>query len=152
MYVAYKREGPKDYMDFKTELLNFAKAGNAEDIVVDVTKSGVFNEAEIGILAIVLRALRGTKRTLRLIMSRPIYKRLESTNLFKAENIAAYGNYKDFMLDINKSWKTLQGWTYEKLWNGVSREAFLEMEVGPLESLNMKRFQTTLSCYCQKQR
>ena len=102
-YVAYKREGPKDYLDFKTELLNFAKTGNAEDIVVDITKSGVFNEAEIGILAIVMRALHGTKRTLRLIMSRPIYKRLESTNLFKAENIAAYGNYKDFMLDINKS-------------------------------------------------
>lgn len=104
IYIAYKRECPKDYMDFKAELLNVTDTeGNSGDIVVDVTKSEVFNEAEVACISTVLRVLHGTKRTLRLIMSRPIYKKLEYSNLFKAKNIAVYDNHRDFMVDINKN-------------------------------------------------
>ncbi|MGB7569137.1 MAG: hypothetical protein WBM07_14855 [Chitinivibrionales bacterium] len=103
-YVAYCRKSPKDFVDFKSELFNFAKAkGNSDDIVVDITKSGSFNEGDIGVLVGVLQALHGTKRTLRLIMSPPIYKKMESINLFKVKNIVGYDNYKDFMDDVNKT-------------------------------------------------
>ncbi len=100
-YVAYRRESPKDYMDFKTELFRYAKdKKDSRDIVVDATKADVLNEAEIELLLRVLRELRGTKRTLRLIMSKPIFRKLESSNLFHAPNVAGYDNHKDFMADI----------------------------------------------------
>jgi anti-anti-sigma regulatory factor len=102
-YVAYCRKSPKDFVDFKSELLNFAKAKeNSDDIVVDITKSDSFNEGDIGVLAGVLQALHGTKQTLRLIMSPPIYKKMESINLLKAKNIVGYDNYKDLIVDLNK--------------------------------------------------
>ena len=100
-YIAYCRVNDKDYLDFKTELLSKAKE-NLDDIVVDVTKSGALNEAEIWVLIRVLQIFHGTKRTLRLIMSKSIYMKLEHTNFFKANNFVVYKSHKDFLADVNK--------------------------------------------------
>src|SRR5271157_1828200 len=103
VYMIYWRECPKDFIYFRTEVLNFAKAKkNSDDIVVDATKSNGFNELEIGLLAEVLRTLRETTRTLRLIMSKPIYDKLNSMNFFKADNIAAYNNHEEYYAYVNK--------------------------------------------------
>jgi prephenate dehydratase len=102
-YIAYRREGTKDYMDFKAEVeAHVKKDGGSNDIVLDLTKSDSLTEDEMGVLAEVLGSFRGTKRALRLILSKPIHDKLDSQNFFKANNLSAYDNHASFLEFLKK--------------------------------------------------
>jgi len=102
-YLVYKRESLHDYMEFKDELDRFVKTKDSKkDVVVDFTKSDSITEGEAGLLANVLKKFMGTKRTLRLIVTKPIQEKLNSQNLFMSDNLMIFNSHKLFLEFLEK--------------------------------------------------
>jgi anti-anti-sigma regulatory factor len=101
VYIAFRKGDISEMNEFKRELAHVLKQ-DERDIVIDLSQETKISEAEVALLAGIIRQLQGSPRTLRIITTFASYTRLANHNLDKAENIQLYKNHDQLLQGLNQ--------------------------------------------------
>ena len=87
IYLAYRKRGFAEFIEFKDSIESAIKKGKERDIIVDLSQDYMITEEEIELLAKVIGNFHGTSRHLRVIANNSTKQKLETMNLFRMGNI-----------------------------------------------------------------
>jgi hypothetical protein len=90
LLIKYNQESIADVESLKNELLAEAASGKARDTVLEFAGSAVMYSNEIGIVVQFLKALQGTGRTLRLVVSNYVCEMLKTINIHRIPGLVLY--------------------------------------------------------------